>query len=247
MRFELMLPYQIKEAITKNIPIVLPIGVMEYHGEHMAVGMDTLAVTRSLDKLESQMEVVILPPFSYGAASYAVARPEGSGTLHVDAEVLAPLAEQIFTGLLRIGFRNIHGVVHHQTENFSAGMPTDLAFKIGARQAIFKFLEHIKGEAWWAAQDMRDYYAKHQSGSDPFNWIKLHPLMDAEIIKNYIFDHAGEGETSLLMALAPEGVEMDRVSENTTWYTQSAVNSSSNKGDAVTLQIVKRLLERLNS
>jgi creatinine amidohydrolase len=247
MRFELMLPYQIKEAITKNTPIVLPIGVMEYHGEHMAVGMDTLAVTRSLDKLESQMEVVILPPFSYGAASYAVARPEGSGTLHVDAEVLAPLAEQIFTGLLRIGFRNIHGVVHHQTENFSAGMPTDLAFKIGARQAIFKFLEHIKGEAWWAAQDMRDYYAKHQSGSDPFNWIKLHPLMDAEIIKNYIFDHAGEGETSLLMALAPEGVEMDRVSENTTWYTQSAVNSSSDKGDAVTLQIVKRLLERLNS
>ena len=247
MRFELMLPYQIKEAITKNTPIVLPIGVMEYHGEHMAVGMDTLAVTRSLDKLESQMEVVILPPFSYGAASYAVARPEGSGTLHVDAEVLAPLAEQIFTGLLRIGFRNIHGVVHHQTENFSAGMPTDLAFKIGARQAIFKFLEHIKGEAWWGAQDMRDYYAKQQSGSDPFNWIKLHPLMDAEIIKNYIFDHAGEGETSLLMALAPEGVEMDRVSENTTWYTQSAVNSSSDKGDAVTLQIVKRLLERLNS
>ena len=57
MRFELMLPYQIKEAIAKNIPIVLPIGVMEYHGEHMAVGMDTLAVTKSLNKLESQMEV----------------------------------------------------------------------------------------------------------------------------------------------------------------------------------------------
>ena len=92
---------------------------------------------------------------------------------------------------------------------------------------------------------MRDYYAKHQSGSDPFNWIKLHPLMDAEIIKNYIFDHAGEGETSLLMALAPEGVEMDRVSENTTWYTQSAVNSSSDKGEVVTLQIIRRLMERL--
>jgi creatinine amidohydrolase len=38
MRFELMLPYQIKEAITKHTPVVLPIGVMEYHGEHMAVG-----------------------------------------------------------------------------------------------------------------------------------------------------------------------------------------------------------------
>ena len=47
MHFELMLPYQIKESITKNIPVVLPIGVMEYHGEHMAVGMDKLAVTSS--------------------------------------------------------------------------------------------------------------------------------------------------------------------------------------------------------
>ena len=73
------------------------------------------------------------------------------------------------------------------------------------------FQEHTEGEAWWGSQDMSDYYNKHQEGSDPFNWIKLHPLMDDEIIKNYIFDHAGEGETSLLMALAPEGVEMARV------------------------------------
>ena len=72
MRYEFMLPYQIKEAITKNTPVVLPIGVMEYHGEHMAVGMDTLAVTKILDMLENQMEVVILPPFSYGAASLSL-------------------------------------------------------------------------------------------------------------------------------------------------------------------------------
>ncbi|MDB9810039.1 creatininase family protein [Planktomarina temperata] len=186
-------------------------------------------------------------PFSYGAASYAVAAPESSGTLHVDAAVLAPLAEQIFTGLLRIGFRNIHGVIHHQTENFSAGMPTDLAFKIGARQALFKFLERTNGEGWWGAQDMNDYYTQHQSGNDPFNWIKLHPLMDEAIIKNYIFDHAGEGETSLLMALAPEGVEIARVAENNTWYTKSAFNSSTDRGEEVTAKIIERLMQRLKS
>jgi creatinine amidohydrolase len=69
--------------------------------------------------------------------------------------------------------------------------------------------------------------------------------MDDEIIKNYIFDHAGEGETSLLMALAPEGVEMARVSENTTWYTKSAGNSSSEKGELVTLKIINSLMKRL--
>ena len=47
------------------------------------------------------------------------------------------------------------------------------------------------------------------------------------------------------MALAPEGVEMDRISENSTWYTKSASNSSSEKGEKITLQIVKNLMYRL--
>jgi creatinine amidohydrolase/Fe(II)-dependent formamide hydrolase-like protein len=106
---------------------------MEYHGEHMGVGMDLLAVTRVLDRLEREAEVVILPPFAYGAASYAVEGPEGTGSLHVDAGKIAPFAEEMFLGLLRIGFRNIHGMIHHQTENFAAGMPTDLAFRFAGR------------------------------------------------------------------------------------------------------------------
>jgi creatinine amidohydrolase/Fe(II)-dependent formamide hydrolase-like protein len=146
MRYELMLPHQIRAAIDSHWPVVLPLGVLEYHGEHMAVGMDTLAVTGILEILEREANLVILPPFYYGAASYAVEPPERTGTLHVDAEALLPVAKAMFTGLLRIGFRNIHIVVHHQTENFTAGMPTDLAFKLAARQAIFGFLEAQRGE-----------------------------------------------------------------------------------------------------
>ena len=46
MRYEMMLPHQIRMAIAENWPVVLPLGVLEYHGEHLAVGMDTLAVSR---------------------------------------------------------------------------------------------------------------------------------------------------------------------------------------------------------
>ena len=113
-------------------PVVLPLGVLEYHGEHMAVGMDTLAVTRALDLLEKEAEIVILPPFAYGAASYAVEPPEGTGTRACRCRARScPSREALFTGLLRDGFRNIHGFIHHQTENFAAGMPTDLAFRFG--------------------------------------------------------------------------------------------------------------------
>ena len=230
MRYELMLPHQIRAAIEQHWPVALPLGVLEYHGEHMAVGMDTLAVTRVLEILEKDMDLVILPPFYYGAASYAVEPPERNGTLHVDAEALFPIAKALFQGLLRIGFRNIHAIIHHQSENFNVGMPTDLAFRFAARQAIFAFLEKERGEGWWGDEKMADYYVQQAAGDDPFNWIKAHPLMSPEVLERYPFDHAGRGETSLLMALCPEGVDLSRTAEER-WYTRSARQANVELGE----------------
>jgi creatinine amidohydrolase/Fe(II)-dependent formamide hydrolase-like protein len=230
MRYELMLPHQIRKAIAKRWPVVLPLGVLEYHGEHLAVGMDTLAVVKMLEIVAQEIDLVILPPFYYGAASYTVEPPEGNGSLHVAADKLFPFAQELFRGLLRIGFRNLHFFIHHQTENFAAGMPTDLAFKFAARQAIFEFLERERGEGWWGNEKMADYYSRQATGDDPFNWIKGHPLMTPEIIGQYPFDHAGEGETSLMMALCPEAVDMKRHASRK-WYTRSARQASPDLGN----------------
>jgi creatinine amidohydrolase len=229
MRYELMLPYQIREAIAGNWPVVLPLGVLEYHGEHLAVGMDTLAVTRVLERLEREADLIVLPPFYYGAASYAVAGAKGNGTLDVPADRLFPFAQSLFASLLKVGFRNIHGFIHHQTENFAAGMPTDLAFKFAARQAIFAFLEAERGEGWWGDAAMADYYAKQADKADPFNWIQVHPLLNAEAIQQFPFDHAGEGETSLMLDLCPEGVDMSRFSAKQ-WFTRTAKQASAATG-----------------
>lgn len=230
MRYEMMLPHQIRSAIAGNWPVVLPLGVLEYHGEHMAVGMDTLAVVKALELIEREANIVILPPFYYGAASYAVEPPEGTGSVQVDSQALNPFARELFTGLLRVGFRNIHAFIHHQSENFAVGMPTDLAFKLGARQAIFAFLEKTRKEGWWGDEAMAGYYAQQESGEDPFNWIKLHPLMTADTIGKYPFDHAGEGETSLMLAMCPEAVDMQHYSD-AKWYARSAVQASVAKGE----------------
>lgn len=246
MRYEMMFPDQIREAIDLNWPVVLPIGVLEYHASHLVLGVDTLVVIRILELLEAEMNLVIMPPFYYGAASYAVEKAEGSGTVHVDCEQIMPLARGLFTSLLKIGFRNIHGIVHHQTENFVAGMPTDLAFKFAARKCIFDFLEVKRGEGWWGAESMNDYYQQHDAGSDPFNWIKIHPLMDAETQRNYTFDHAGIGETSLMQSVCPEGVDMTRFTE-TNWYAKSAKNSSKSYGDTAKERILTYLHSTLKA
>ena len=229
MRYDMMLPHQIKTAIAQNWPVILPLGVLEYHGAHMAVGMDTLAVIKIAEILAQEFPVVILPAHYYGAASYAVAPPEGKGSVHIDAERQLPWAKDLFTALLRVGFRNIHSVIHHQTENFAAGMPTDLVFKLAARQAIFDFVTHQRGEGWWGDAAMADYYAQQARGKDPFNWIKTHPLMTPEIIAQYPFDHAGKGETSLMLALCPEAVDMNR-HDAAEWYARDAVDASAQLG-----------------
>jgi creatinine amidohydrolase len=240
MRYECMLPGQIRHAIEHHWPVVLPLGVLEYHGEHLAVGLDTLVVVKCVERLERQIDMVVLPPFYYGAASYAVKGPEGSGSVQVEADVLAPFAYSLFQGLLRIGFRNIHGIIHHQTENFVAGMPTDLAFKLAARRATFALLQDQFGDGWWGSQNMANYYEGHAVGDNPFNWVQVHPLMDQAIINQYSFDHAGVGETSLLMALMPECVQMDKL-DTSEWYLKTAAQATPEYGQKAVDLILPRL------
>ena len=238
-----MRPHQIRAAIAAGTPAVLPIGVQEYHGEHLPVGVDLLAVTRILDRLEAATpdRLILLPGFAYGAASHAVSGPQGTGTLHVEATSFLPFAEGLFTGLLNIGFRNIHGIIHHQTENFAQGMPTDLTFRLAARQATFAHLEATRGAGWWGKGEMADYYEGHAQGDNPFNWISVHPLMPADVAQHFPFDHAGEGETALMLALAPELVEPARMAENDTWYTQSAPRATAAQGEAGVAVIMDHL------
>lgn len=225
--FARLRPHQLQEAIAADTPVVLPIGVMEYHGQHLPAGVDLLAVTEVLARLGDQ--IITLPPFAYGAASHAVAGPDGTGTLHIDAAAILPVAEGLFTALLKAGFRNIRGVIHHQTEGFDQGMPTDLAFRLAGRNAIMRFLEATRGPGWWGDRGMQDYYARQAEGADPFNWIQIHPLFPKGAA--FPFDHAGKGETALMQALAPETVDVGRAGDGDHWYTEDASEASAEMGE----------------
>ena len=244
MRYELMRPAQLREAIRANRPAVLPVGVLEHHGEHLPLGMDGLVVDRILARLEERMEIVVLPPFWYGAASHAVSGPEG-GTLHVDAEALVPVARGLLSALLRTGLRTIHVLLHHQTENFAQGMPTDLAFRLAARQAVFAHLERERGEGWWGRPEGARYYEDHARGADPFSWIRVHPLLGPEETAQYPFDHAGEGETSFMLALCPEAVDLAALGPDAPWWTATAPRATAAQGErgiALALDRLTRLL-----
>ncbi|EOR96793.1 Creatinine amidohydrolase [Arcticibacter svalbardensis MN12-7] len=240
-----MFPDQIREAIDKNVPVALALGVLEYHGEHLSPGVDTLLVVRALEMIEKEMPIVIFPPFYYGASSFAVEPPERNGTVHIDSQILQPFARQLFYNLLRIGFRNIHVFIHHQCENFSEGMPTDLSFKLAARQETFAFIEKENGEGWWGNISFAEYYKDHAAGDSPFNWINVHPFMSTEVQAEFPIDHAGEQETSLMMAFCPEAVDMGRYSDEK-WYSKSALNASLDYGNRAKTVILNHIKDKLS-
>lgn len=226
-----MLPYQVREAIDKNVPVILPLGVVEYHAEHLPLGVDCFTCLGAIERVEERHpEIVVLPPFYYGSASYAVANPERNGTVHVDALKIVPVAEDIFRGLLRVGFRNIHCFIAHQTEEFHQGMPTDLAFRLAARHTIFEWVEKESGEGWWGDEKFSDYYS---NSNNPFNWIRVHNTREhgnPEQRRLCPTDHAGKCETSVTMKLYPELVEKDRI-DGSIWYARPGKEASAEHGE----------------
>lgn len=242
MKYLNMLPYQLREAIDSNVPAVLPLGVIEYHAEHLPLGVDCFTCINSLERLEKRHpEMVILPPFYYGCASLAVAKPERNGTVQVDGAHIIPVAEDIFRGLLRVGFRNIHCFIAHQTEEFIQGMPTDLTFRFAGRHVIFEWLEKESGEGWWGTEKYSAYYS---GANNPFSWIQVHPIRcNDEVSRKYKGDHAGKLETSEAMAIYPELVEMERLDE-TLWFSRPAKDASAEYGNAA-LDATAEAMEQL--
>ena len=233
MQYLKMLPYQIREAIDNNVPVVLPMGVVEYHAEHLPLGVDCFTCINIIERVEKRHpEIVVLPPFYYGAASLAVAKPERNGTVHVDAVKLIPVVEDIFRGLLRVGFRNIHGLICHQTEEFAQGMPTDLAFRMAARHVVFEWLEKESGEGWWGTEEFSNYYT---GNNNPFKWIQIHTCREHDVIgehaRKFPGDHAGILETSETMHMYPDLVELDRI-DGSIWYARTGKDASAAYGDA---------------
>lgn len=229
MKYVNMLPYQVREAIEKGVPVALPLGVVEYHAEHLPLGVDAFIAMEVIDRVEKRHpEMIVLPPFYYGSASFAVAKPERNGTIQVDSKNLIPVAEDIFRSLLRVGFRNVYAFIAHQTGEFAQGMPTDLAFRFAAKHAIFEYLEKNADEGWWGTEKYSSFYS---GSNNPFSWIQVHTVHCSEKTrKQFKGDHAGRFETSATMAIYPELVEMER-NDGSLWYARPASEASAEFGE----------------
>ena len=228
MRYELMLPHQIRTAIKRELAGGAAAGRARISRRASGRGMDTLVVvegagaSREGDGSRHPAAVLLRRQQLRGRA--AGGQRLGAGER---ATSCCPSRRSCSAGCCASAFAtSTSSSTTRPRTSPRACRPTWRSSSRRGRPSSISS-KRSAARAGGAIEKMATYYAKQATGDDPFNWIKVHPLMTAETIRQYPFDHAGQGETSLMMALLPgrrgHGAALGREQG---WYTTSAKQAS---------------------
>jgi creatinine amidohydrolase len=106
---------QIKELPKEEALVILSVGAVEQHGDHLPVMTDSLigeaTLTRALEKVSAEHQIWVIPPISYGKSNEHLGI---AGTISLSANTLHNVIMDIAESLKASGFRrlllmNTHG------------------------------------------------------------------------------------------------------------------------------------------
>ena len=208
MRLQHLLPHQLRQAIEEGWPLLIPTGCIEYHGPHMAIGLDTILVEELLVRVSGRLDAVVAPPFWYGPTGYAVTGPE-QGTVDVSTERFGRHVKDVLSSFWDVGFKWIVVGVHHQQMDG----PESLAIRQAAVEVTFEKTHAERGHAWWGKTPL-------PPSDRVFERVQVWPsVLPAAAEQGVVMaDHAGYYETSLLMAARPDLVQLDKLGMSAPWF-----------------------------
>lgn len=160
---------------------LLPIGILEKHGPHVPIGSDLIQVRAWAERATGKEYAVVFPDYFYGQINEARHQP---GTFALPERVTWDLLEATCDEIARNGFKKIVIINGH------GGNPQLIRYFMQTRlekernYAIF-FFEPSEDAAY-----RKKYLSLHRSSSEGDS-------------------HAGERETSVLLDLRPDLVQID--------------------------------------
>jgi len=164
---------------------ILPIGILEKHGPHAPIGSDLIHVREWSARAARQEYAVVFPDYFYGQINEARQQP---GTFSLPPTMVLELLQATSDEIARNGFDKIVIVNGH------GGNP----------QLIRYFIQSQLGKR-------HDYVVYlFDPADDPAVTEKVKQLRKSDSAGDM---HAGERETSTLLYLRPELVQMDRATQ----------------------------------
>ena len=211
VQWELMLPIEFRAAQTALPVCFLPLGTVEWHGEHNALGLDAIKAHALCIEAALQAGGGVVHPPLYGGMG-GLNKP---ATVVVEPEMawenylLRPWLEQLLYEFHRQGFRAVIMLTGHYGHNQ----------QIVVRETAARMSERLRIPILGTPE----YWLAHDAG--------------------YLGDHAGIGETSLLMVLQPDLVALDRIDSDPEYGKDGRIRdgSSSQLGKRYADLIVQRL------
>lgn len=102
VHYENMLPHEFQQAID-NAPVAyFPVGTLEYHGPHLAIGNDAIKAQAILEHVCKLTGGVLVPVLYWGIGG---GHKEYPTSIIIRDEILGGLLDEILEGLYRNGFR----------------------------------------------------------------------------------------------------------------------------------------------
>lgn len=171
------------DALDRNIPVILPISATEQHGAHLPLATDRMIGEYFCQQLEQNIssQVLILPSVGIGCSEH---HKDFAGSLSVQHQTFLQQLTDIADCVVGYGFKNLLILNSH-----------------GGNQAIGQSFVEIYGyrqpainlaiATWWrlAAAALHELNTSGPGGAG----------------------HAGEFETSLMLLIAPQLVQLDEI------------------------------------
>lgn len=175
VRYELLLPWQLREIVARRPVAYLPLGTLEWHCEHLPVGLDALTAHGLCLRVAGHDGGVVLPPLYFGTGGDHAAYPW---------TIMMPKADDIERQLV------------HSLERLEVmGFRLAVIFSGHFADTQLEMIDRIAAQ-WSARGSTLSVIAT------AVNRIENLPIGP---------DHAGVFETTLLHALWPALVQIDRL------------------------------------
>lgn len=172
---------EIKKEILKSIFTVVPIGSLEYHGEHSPQGTDSLLAEHFSKYIEKEYDCILMPLIAYTACPGKTYNYPG--TISIKPETMISYLNDIFESLVKNGIKDIL-VLNAHDGNMST-VRSSGEYITGKYEDVSLLIIN-----WW------------QLVSDEF--IKEKNLFDGDIGKG----HGGPYEMSAVKAIDESSVEV---------------------------------------
>jgi creatinine amidohydrolase len=160
--------------------IVLPIGATEQHGPHLATGTDFFTIeavaveSARIAAASNQCQVIVTPALPFGSSDHHFVF---GATLSLSTETYYRVLRELIESLVTGGFRNIFVLNGH-------GGNHELA-ELAARDVALRRDANVAAGSYWAIA-----------------WDAL--VADGAHLGRRLPGHAGDFETSMMMALRPD-------------------------------------------